>query len=254
LAEAKRLADAEHTRADQATQSEQARLELLAVIGHELATPLTVARGNVTAIRKFLADNNQLSLDLSTRAIDAEVAIERLLALREDLVAASRNEIRELELGPLKVESAINRAVKWAESTANEKGLKVTTCFEATKSQVMADPDALQSILGNLLSNAIRYTPSGGSIRVTTRNDADKVLIDVKDTGIGLSEEARSRLFERFYRSEEAKQMASWGLGLGLAIASELAHALGATIAADSIRGKGSTFTVTFPAPNVKEN
>lgn len=248
LAEARRATEAEQERADQASRSEQERLELLAVIAHELATPLTVARGNVVAIRRFLADNNRLSHELSTRAIDAEVAIERLLTLREELVAASRDQHREIEVGPLNVQSAVRRAVKWAETAARERGLQLVCRHESEHQLVAGDPDALQSILGNLLSNAIRYTPQGGEITVVTRNEADRVLIDVHDTGIGMSREAMDNLFQRFYRAPEARKMASWGLGLGLAIAAELTQSLNGTICAASEQGKGSTFTIGFPA------
>jgi signal transduction histidine kinase len=253
LAEARRTAETEHARADQATRAEQERLELLAVIAHELATPLTVAKGNVSAIRRFLADNNRLSHDLSTRAIDAEVAIERLLRLREELLAASRNEPKEMELGPLSVESAVRRAVKWAETPAMERHIQLRYQLESNGALVLADPDALQSILGNLLSNAVRYTPAGGTVIVTTRVEGARVCIDVSDTGIGMSAETQANLFQRFYRAPEAKRMASWGLGLGLTIASELAQSLGGTIGVVSEEGKGSVFTVYLPAAQGSE-
>ncbi|MEO6398926.1 MAG: HAMP domain-containing sensor histidine kinase [Tepidiformaceae bacterium] len=253
LAEAKQTVEREHVRADTATRAEQERLELLAVISHELGTPLTVAKGNVAAIRRFLGENNRLTHDLSVRAIDAESAIERLLALREELVAASQNEVRTLELAPLNIESAITRAVKWAAVAADEKSLSLGCEFAARRNRVVADPDALQSILGNLLSNAVRYTPAGGKVSISTRNVGDDVLVEVTDTGIGLSEDAKERLFERFYRAPEAKKLASWGLGLGLVIANELAESLGATITGTGEPGVGSTFVVRFPCAGAEE-
>jgi signal transduction histidine kinase len=250
LEEARKAAEHEHLRAEEAEKADQQRLELLAIIGHELGTPLTVARGNVTAIRRFLAENNRLSDDLSARAIDAEVAIDRLLALREELVAASRNEERPLELAPLDVHNAIERAVKWAQLSALDKGVYLTTETGATEPHVLGDPDALQSIFGNLLSNAIRYTPAGGTVTVATRNEGSHVLVDIRDTGIGMTPEALSRLFERFYRAPEAKRVAPWGLGLGLAICRELCDALGAQISVVSVAGQGTTFTIQFPVTN----
>ncbi|HEX6030243.1 MAG TPA: ATP-binding protein [Tepidiformaceae bacterium] len=247
LAEARKAAEEEHNRVEEAERTEQERLELLAMISHELGTPLTVARGNVAAIRRFLAENNKLSDDLSSRAIDAEVAIDRLLARREELVAASRNERRGLELAPLDLHNAVTRAVKWAQGGAIDKGVMLSSGLDAEHSRVIGDPDALQSILGNLLSNAIRYTPAGGAVTVCTRNDHDQVVVEIADNGIGMSQEAQHHLFERFYRAAEAKQMASWGLGLGLAIAKELADALDATITAQSKQGQGTTFAVRFP-------
>jgi signal transduction histidine kinase len=184
---------------------------------------------------------------VSTRAIDAEVAIERLLNLREELVAASRNEPRQLELAPLNVVSAVTRAVKWAEPTASEKGLQLTCQLSESPCYVIGDPDAMQSIFGNLLSNAIRYTPSGGSISVKMDVRDGQVRVAICDSGIGMSEEVRDCLFQRFYRAPEAKQVSAWGLGLGLAIANELCQSLGASIEVASEPGQGSTFTVVFP-------
>ncbi|OAI43750.1 hypothetical protein AYO38_02440 [bacterium SCGC AG-212-C10] len=247
LAEAKKAAENEQLRATAATRESESRMELLSAVSHELATPLTVAKGNVEAIRRFLSENNRLSHELSTRAIDAEMAIERLLSLREELLAASRNETRELELGPLHVENAVTRAVNWAAQAAKDKSIDLKCEFGASDSSINADPDAMQSILGNLLSNAIRYTPPGGTVSVVTRVEDGRVVVDIRDTGIGLTEDAKERLFERFYRAPEAKQVATWGMGLGLAIASDLARALGATISADGAPGCGSTFTVSFP-------
>ena len=120
----------------------------------------------------------------------------------------------------------------------------------ATEPHVLGDPDALQSIFGNLLSNAIRYTPAGGTVTVATRNDGRHVLVDIRDTGIGMTPEALSRLFERFYRAPEAKRVAPWGLGLGLAICRELCDALGAQISVVSVAGQGTTFTIQFPVTN----
>lgn len=254
LAEARKSVEQEHERADEATKAEQERLELLAVISHELGQPLTVARGNVAAIRRFLGENNRLSHDLSLRAIDAETAIERLLTLREELMAASRNERRDLELAPLNIENALTRALKWAESAAQEKKIELKCTFGASKTRVVGDPDALQSIFGNLLSNAIRYTAPGGNVTVSTQNEDTSLLVSIADTGIGLSPEAKARLFQRFYRAPEAKQLASWGLGLGLAIANELAGALDASISATSEPGKGATFTVRFPCSAHEED
>lgn len=246
LAEARKAAEEEHLRAEGAERGGQERLELLAVIGHELGTPLTVARGNVAAIRRFLSENHKLSEDLSSRAIDAEVAIDRLLALREELVAASRNEERPLELAPLDVHNAVARAVKWAQGSAIDKGVVLTTELTAERSHVLGDPDALQSIFGNLLSNAVRYTPAGGKVVVESANQGDRIVVRVRDSGIGLSPEAQRHLFERFYRAPEAKQSVPWGLGLGLAIAKDLCDALGATISATSTQGGGSTFSISF--------
>src|SRR5690606_17527572 len=133
---------------------------------------------------------------------------------------------------PMSIESAVRRAVNWARAEAEAKQITCTTRFEASNPTVTGEPDALQSILGNLVSNAIKYTPEGGSVTITTRNDGPEVVVEVTDTGIGLSPETKQRLFERFFRGEDGRQVDASGLGLGLSLARDLVHALNGTISA----------------------
>jgi two-component system, OmpR family, sensor kinase len=255
LAEADAAATLARTRADDAERAEHDRLELLAGVSHELGTPLTVIKANVASIRRFLEQRESWPDELSQREDDVEFAVDRMLALREELLAASRNELRELEIGPLHLERSLQRVVRWAQSIIVDKGLSLTEEYAAKAPYILGDDWALQSIIGNLLSNAIRYTPKGGSISVRTYNEGPDLVLEVTDTGIGITGEEQLRIFERFYRAEEAKNVVPFGIGLGLAIARDLVSALGGSIDILSQHGAGSTFKVTLPAaPMVEED
>lgn len=109
------------------------------------------------------------------------------------------------------------------------------------------DVTALGTIITNLLSNAIRYTPTGGRITVQDRRDGDIATITVTDTGIGIPAEAQAHIFEKFYRASEARAVEAQGLGLGLFLTRQLARGHGGDVTVTSTVGAGSTFAVTLP-------
>lgn len=246
LAEADARAASEQTLSEGAERAEEDRLDLLAGVSHELGTPLTVIKANVASIRRFLEERESWPEELSQREDDVEYAVERILALREELLAASRNEARELDVVPVHVHRSLQRVVRWARVAAQEKGLNLDESCEAATPYVMADEWAVQSVFGNLLSNAVRYTPPGGSIVLRIYDEDPGIAVEVADTGIGVSEEDQARLFERFYRTEEAKKAVPFGIGLGLAITRDLVTAMHGSISLTSKPGSGTTFKVTF--------
>ena len=227
-----------------AERAEDARLALLAGVSHELGNPLMVVKANVASIRKFLKERGSWPEDLNQRESDVVFAVDRMIALREELLAASRNEQRELEIVGLPLTHILGRVVRWGEQSAAEKSIQLTVDCRPDLPYVMADIGALQSILTNLLSNAIRYTRPGGSINVTAVGEGGHVVVEVTDTGIGISEDDQPRIYERFYRTEEAKEAAAFGVGLGLAITRDLLSSIGGTIDLTSQVGVGSTFRV----------
>ncbi len=247
LAEADVAAAMERTRSEDAAQSEKDRLLLLAGVSHELGSPLTVIKANVASIRRYLEERDSWPDELSQREDDVEFAVQRISSLRDELLAASRNEPRELEIVPLHLDRNVQRVLRWARLAAADKNLTLTEEYAADFPYAMGDEWAVESVVGNLVSNAVRYTPRGGTVNVRTFNEASGVAVAVTDTGIGISKEAQQRIFERFYRAPEALELAPFGLGLGLAIARDLVSALGGTIEVESERGAGSTFKVIFP-------
>ena len=141
----------------------------------------------------------------------------------------------------------MRRVARWARLSASGK-VTVTEDYSPLLPYVLADEGALLSILTNLLSNAIRYTRPGGSVSLRARSENSSVVLDIADTGIGISEDDQLRIYERFYRTETAKTATTFGVGLGLAITRDLVSALAGTIEVHSEVGVGSTFTVTLPA------
>ncbi|MEO6042774.1 MAG: HAMP domain-containing sensor histidine kinase [Tepidiformaceae bacterium] len=239
--------------ARRADRADKAQIDLLTRVVHDLGSPLTVVKGNVAAIRRFLEQQHIWSEELSQREDDVEVAVEWMLALREELLASSRSEQRELELVPLHLLHRLHRVVRWAQTSASEKGIQLTEEDSAKVPYVIGDGNAVQSIFTNLLSNAVRYTPEGGAISVKTSNEGARLTVEIADTGIGISEQDQQRIFERFYRTSAAQQVESSGRGLGLAISRDLVSALGGTIEVRSLSGAGSTFKVTFPMANIAD-
>lgn len=247
LADADAASAREMRMADDAARAEQSRLALLAGVSHELGNPLMVVKVNVSSIRKFLEERDSWPEDLSQRESDAMFAIERMLTLREELLAASKNEQRELESVPLHLVHILQLVVRWGRTNAANKGILLTEEYEHLDCYVLGDEAAVQSIFTNLLSNAIRYTLSGGAITVRARRDDACVVVEVEDTGIGISEEDQPRIYERFFRTESGQKATVFGIGLGLSLTRDLVTALAGTISVESTPDVGSTFTVRLP-------
>lgn len=240
------------TRSVDAEQAEGDPFVLLAGVSHELGNPLTVIKANIASIRRFLEERESWPEELNQREDDVELAIQRISALRDELMAASRHEPRELEIVPLHLDRNVQRVVRWARLAAIDKRLNLTESYAATIPYAMGDEWAVECVVGNLVSNAIRYTLPGGSIRVRTYNAGDGVAVAVTDTGIGISKEAQQRIFERFYRAPEAQKLAPFGLGVGLAVVRELVSTLGGTMEVESQLGCGTTFRIVLPMASME--
>lgn len=238
--------DAALRRAESAERSEREKLEILAMIAHELGNPITIALGNMQIASRFL-DAEDLT---NVRALvsDSREALDRLAILTRQIVSASQNEEPDLDLEEINVKAILERIGTWAQKAAADKNLSLTVEVCDHPGTIIGNDAALTSVVTNLITNAIRYTPSGGRITVACRCSADEVAILVTDTGIGMSKDDQTRIFEKFYRGGGAKRMDSTGLGMGLAIASRLASAQGARINVASELGQGSRFSVTFPS------
>lgn len=224
---------------------ERARTDFVANVSHELRTPLTAILGFAETL---LEDRDRLPSDALTLLDRIHRNARRLRDLFEDLLTLSRIEARrgELPIVPQQLRPILAEALASAADLAHERGQS----FELRcKRSLMApvNPEALSTIVSNLVMNACHYTPEGGAITVSVALLDSEVRIDVVDDGIGIDPAHQQRIFERFYRVDEGRSRRKGGTGLGLAIVKHMAMASGARITLTSTHGEGSTFSLHIP-------
>lgn len=229
--------------AAEAARLEREKSELLASIAHELSTPVTVARGFVQ--RTFRQIEARGDGELTDPLRDALHALDRLSILNRSLRHASAfGTAPDLELEPHPIGPILEPVAAWAALLAEESGLTFEHAFLVPERRVLCDRDAVTTICSNLLTNAVRYTDRGGSVRFMQDAEDGWVRIEVGDTGIGMTPEVQSQIFERFYRGPEAARKSARGLGLGLATTRQLVDAQQGRLQFESEPGRGTTFEV----------
>ncbi len=217
--------------------------EFLAVLGHELRNPLAPV---VTALEVVRRDPTALQRQLAI----IERQTRHMVRIVDDLLDVSRISRGKIELRKQKisVRDALVRAADAVSAVARSRNQKLTVTPPPEPLVVEADPVRLEQILGNLLNNAIKYTPRGGEVEISAAIDGDQLAIRVRDTGIGIAKEALATLFEPFVQVPGAKDYARGGLGIGLALVRGLVELHGGSVRAESAGpGAGSTFTVVLP-------
>ena len=217
--------------------------DLLSVAGHELRTPLTVLKLQTQHLHKRLARQG-LDDDVAILA-QMEVQIQKLERLNADLLNVSNIQTGRLayvqervDLNKLLRESAEVMHQMHPTHTILVHG-RATTC-------VVGDKDRLGQVFSNLLSNAIKYSPGADTVEVEIRSSAEAITISVRDHGIGIPQDQREKIFERFYRVVDPSTNAIAGLGIGLYLVAEIIKHHGGTITVDSALGQGSTFHVAL--------
>jgi signal transduction histidine kinase len=233
-------------RAESAEHGQREKVEILAMIAHELGNPLTIALGNMQLALRYL-DTQDLT-NLRSVVGDSREALERLASLTEQLVSASKGDTLALDLEPVDLRRVVTRALPLTGRLAEDKAVRIDFKPGPDPAWVQGDEEAIRTIVINLLSNAVRYTPSGGEVRVSTHNRGNCVALEVADTGIGMTEDSVAKIFDKFYRSEEATKIEPRGLGMGLNIVDHLVKAHEGWIEVESQPQLGSTFRVLLPA------
>ena len=220
------LADAFNTMAANLAASEGQRRQMVADVAHELRTPLSVMQANLEAMQDGIlpTDAEQLaSLHEETLLLSRLVADLRLLSLVE--AGQLKLELVEADLGEL-----VSRAAERLRPAAEAKGVDLTIEFTPDLPRVRVDVDRFTQMIGNLVDNALRYTPRGGRIELTVGWSGEagqdrRPIVAVTDTGSGIAPEDLPHVFDRFYRGDKSRARASGGSGLGLAIVKQLAEA-----------------------------
>jgi signal transduction histidine kinase len=243
--------EADAARAAMASQNDQLREldtlkdDLIALVSHELRTPLTSIVGYLDLVvedEDALTEEQQGFLEVVGRNS------KRLLSLVSDLLFVAQSEAGRMMLKRdlLSLRELVAQAVSAAEPTAQDRKIDLTLTAP-DNGYVVGDEQRLAQVVDNLLSNALKFTPPGGSVAVSVTTMEDTVLLEVADTGFGISSDEQERLFTRFFRTDAAMKRAIQGTGLGLSIVKAIVEGHGGTISVESAEGEGATFRVALP-------
>jgi len=235
--EVSRLVTSFNAMAERLEDNETQRQRLFADIAHEFRTPLSIIQGNIEGMLDGIYPRDDAHL---APLLDETRVISRLLNDLQTIAMAEAGMLH-LDIGPTDMSDLLEDVRSAFEPSATSRGIGIT--FEAGDFEMNMDAFRIRQVLDNLIVNAMRYTPAGGSIRLSATSDADGVTFSVADTGSGMRPEDAAHMFERFVKSKD-----SGGSGLGLAIAKGIVEAHGGTIAAATVLGRGTTVTFTLPA------
>jgi signal transduction histidine kinase len=219
--------------------------EFIQNVSHELRSPLTLIRGYAD-----LLDSGELGELQSEQRKPIEIIARRaqmLGGLVEDILLILLAETRTLDREPVKLDELAVAAVEDFQAAAVRAGLELGIEVASDLPAVGGAALHLRRVLDNLINNALKFTPVGGSVRVSVQSNTKHVILQVKDTGIGIAPDKQERIFDRFYQVDDSSRARYGGVGLGLALVKEIAEAHGGTVTVESQENEGSTFTVTLP-------
>jgi signal transduction histidine kinase len=223
---------------------EQSRRDLVANVSHELKTPITAIRAHLENLLDGVEQPDPATIGVML------AQVERLGRLVDQLLDLSRLESGEvpLRIEALPLQRLVDDLISEIDIALPGRGVQVRNDVPADLPALSADRERVHQVLFNLVDNAVRFTPVGGSVTVSARRRNGSVEVAVSDTGAGIPPEHLPRLFERFYRADPARARGDGGTGIGLAIARSVVEAHGGQIKAESEPGLGSVFTFDLPA------
>jgi len=224
------------------------RRDFVANVSHELRTPLASIRLLVDTLEAGALEEPEVSSSFVHRI---GVETDHLIQMVTELLELSRIESGQLVVNrdrePVALPDLVNSVVERLNVVAQDKGIAVTVQMENDLPDALADRDQITQVLMNLLFNALKFTPRGGTVQITAEDRDQHISVSLADTGVGIPAGDLSRIFERFYKSDKSRARSGGGTGLGLPIARHIVEAHGGSIWAESEEGQGSTFTFTLP-------
>ena len=226
-------------------RQEEQRKEFVANVSHELRTPLT----NVRSYAETLRDAEDIPRETENSFLDIIISeSDRMTHIVQDLLVLSRldNGRTEMNMARFDFSAALESVLRSVELSARQHRHTLSASYDVLP-LIIGDRGRIEQVMLNIIGNSIKYTPDGGSITVTGRADQDNVYLVVSDTGIGIPEKDRERIFERFYRVDKARSRESGGTGLGLSIAKEIVDRHGGKIAVIGKEGPGTAVQLTLP-------
>ena len=242
-----RLFEQAHELVAQLREVDAAKTEFVSTVSHELRTPLTSVSGYLEVLLDQDAGELTPTQDRMLRVIDRNV--ERLRLLIEDLLLVSRIEAGRFVITtePVDLRSVVESVCQAIQPAADKGGVTLTSEVADTMA-ISGDPEHLERAVLNVISNAVKFTPAGGTVTVTGHTDGPDAVLVIRDTGIGIPAADLASLFTRFFRAGNATRLAIPGTGLGLAIVSTIVELHGGTVTIDSEEGAGTTATIRLPS------
>lgn len=244
------LAEAFNTMANSLEGAERQRRQVFGDIAHELKTPITILQANLEAMIDGVVEPTPEKLG-SLR--EETLLLGRLVTDLRDLSLAEAGRL-QLHLAPVDLGEIVQTAAAGVEAQAEGSGVRLEVAVAEALPAVAADPDRIGQVLRNLLSNALRYTPAAGAVRIQVGLDSPPsprqvgyARVSVADTGSGIATDDLAKVFDRFYRVDKSRSRGGGGTGLGLAVAKQFVEAHGGRIWAESKPGDGATFHFTLP-------
>lgn len=222
-------------------KEKQIRQEFFSNASHELKTPITSIRGYVELLESGMVQNQETVKDFLGR-IKKEVI--RMTNLVDDILMISRLESRGAKVDIISINTSelLEECISFIDSQAASRG--ITVHKECENFTIRADLRQMQELFNNLLTNAVKYNNDNGEIWVTVKHWGADMVLTVRDTGVGIPSDSKSRIFERFYRVDKGRSRKQGGTGLGLSIVKHIVNYYHGTVSVKSDLGKGSTFTV----------
>jgi signal transduction histidine kinase len=237
------LSDHFNHMADELERSDIQRRNLFADIAHELRTPITILRGRLEGILDGVYPPDEAHI---APALEETYLLERLVEDLRLLALAEANQLR-FEMEPVSLSALTETILGLFSAQAGEKNVSLHLDAEPELPEVMMDPQRFQQVVGNLIDNALRYTPEGSSIALSIHRQAKTVNLTVADEGPGIPEDELPHIFDRFWRGEKSRARSTGGAGLGLSIARQLVEAQGGKIIARNRPPHGVEVQITLP-------
>jgi signal transduction histidine kinase len=237
------LAHAFNSMADALARTEQLRRGMVADVAHELRTPLTNLRGYLEALRDGVAEPRREMLE---SLYEEAVLLTNLVDDLQDLALLEAGGLT-LRLRPVDVAALLSAPVFGLTPRAKSEGITLVVDVPSELPRVCVDAQRIGQVVRNLVSNALVYTPAGGTVQVCARECDDMLWVDVRDTGCGIATEHLPNVFERFYRADASRSRATGGAGIGLALVKQFVTAHGGTVNVASTEGVGTCFSFSLP-------
>lgn len=235
----------------QVKKLERIRRDFVANVSHEFKTPLSSIRGYAETLLDWALENETVRRKYVEKILKQSAHLENLVS---DLLQLARVErMTQIEMKPVDAHAIIIEVLSSYDSSLAEKQLRLEKQFSPDVKFINGDAEMFRTMMLNLIDNAVKYTPEGGRIEVSTRREGEWAVISVRDTGVGIPEKYLKRIFERFYRVDKARSRSVEGTGLGLSIVKHMAELQNAQVGVESEENVGSHFWMKFPIVSVDE-